>query len=247
MYNFDHIVNWKLLQGSHEFPGPDGGTCINEAAIIVAGFEYKKVSSAEDCPPCFSKVLSEYSIGVNDLLPDDKRQQLMKYVMRLSGSVDTVEVEQQRAKYVAEMTIRKILPIALRSAGLTAEADRCEAEGTYEAAQDAANAAYAANAAACAAYYAADAAACAADYAADAAAYAADAAANAARDARDAAIAAQDAAAGYVAFIDDSRDKIYAELLNILEGAFAIGKQASIMDIQEINTRLESSKKLATV
>jgi hypothetical protein len=40
---FDAIINWKLLSGSHDFPGPDGGTCINEAAIVAAGFEYKKI------------------------------------------------------------------------------------------------------------------------------------------------------------------------------------------------------------
>jgi hypothetical protein len=31
---FDKILNWKLLRGSHYFPGPDGGTCVNEAAIV---------------------------------------------------------------------------------------------------------------------------------------------------------------------------------------------------------------------
>jgi len=25
--DFDRMLNWKLLRGSHEFPGPDGGTC----------------------------------------------------------------------------------------------------------------------------------------------------------------------------------------------------------------------------
>jgi hypothetical protein len=35
---FETILNWKLLDGSHDFPGPDGGTCINEAAIVAAGF-----------------------------------------------------------------------------------------------------------------------------------------------------------------------------------------------------------------
>ena len=36
MEGFDHILNWRLLRGSHEFPGKDGGTCINEAAVIAA-------------------------------------------------------------------------------------------------------------------------------------------------------------------------------------------------------------------
>ena len=29
MDRFDHLLNWTLKQGSHPFPGQDGGTCIN--------------------------------------------------------------------------------------------------------------------------------------------------------------------------------------------------------------------------
>ena len=46
MEGFEHILNWKLLRGSHEFPGKDGGTCINEAAIVAAGF---RVSARSQC------------------------------------------------------------------------------------------------------------------------------------------------------------------------------------------------------
>ena len=35
MADFDHILNWTLKPGSHTFPGQDGGTCINEAAIVA--------------------------------------------------------------------------------------------------------------------------------------------------------------------------------------------------------------------
>jgi len=35
MDQFDHILNWKLQPGSHKFPGPNGGTCINEAAVVA--------------------------------------------------------------------------------------------------------------------------------------------------------------------------------------------------------------------
>jgi hypothetical protein len=41
MEAFDTILNWKLKRGSHTFPGPDGGTCINEAAVVAAGFPYR--------------------------------------------------------------------------------------------------------------------------------------------------------------------------------------------------------------
>ena len=45
---FDHILNWKLHYGSHPFPGKDGGACINEAAIVAAGFEYQPVRKFKD-------------------------------------------------------------------------------------------------------------------------------------------------------------------------------------------------------
>ena len=47
MDTFVHILNWKLKRGSHAFPGKDGGTCINEAAIVAAGFAYRPVRAAE--------------------------------------------------------------------------------------------------------------------------------------------------------------------------------------------------------
>jgi hypothetical protein len=123
--DFDHILNWKLLSGSHDFPGPEGGTCINEAAIVAAGFEYKKVRSANDCPPCFSKPLSAYLIGLNDRMPDDERQRLMRFVTRLSGSADTLEVEQQRAELIVLRTIQRILPPVLITADLPDHAKAC--------------------------------------------------------------------------------------------------------------------------
>jgi hypothetical protein len=99
--NFGHIFSWKLLSGSHDFPGPDGGTCINEAAIIAAGFEYRKVGIAQDCPPCFSRPIASYAISLNDKMPDALRQNLlMPFVTRLAGTADTPEVEQQRAEFI---------------------------------------------------------------------------------------------------------------------------------------------------
>jgi len=35
---FQRMLEWKLLRGSHEFPGPDGGTCVNEAAVVAELF-----------------------------------------------------------------------------------------------------------------------------------------------------------------------------------------------------------------
>ncbi len=47
MDTFNPILNWKLKAGPHRFPGPDGGTCINEAALVAAGFAYKPIHIVE--------------------------------------------------------------------------------------------------------------------------------------------------------------------------------------------------------
>jgi hypothetical protein len=99
---FARILNWKLRAGSHEFPGPDGGTCINEAAIVAAGFEYAEVGNASDCPPCFSRAIAGYAMGLNDSMPDDLRQELLlPFVTRLAGTADSREKEIERVKYIA--------------------------------------------------------------------------------------------------------------------------------------------------
>src|SRR5215217_1651832 len=55
MEAFGHILNWKLREGSHPFPGKDGGTCINEAALVAAGFEYCPIGCPSEMPHCFSR------------------------------------------------------------------------------------------------------------------------------------------------------------------------------------------------
>lgn len=95
--NLSHILDWRLLPGSHDFPGPDGGTCINEAATVAAGFTYRRVKSWMDCPPCFSPVISSALIILNDRMGDDRRDALLPFVTRLSGSRDVWLVERARA------------------------------------------------------------------------------------------------------------------------------------------------------
>jgi len=103
-----NLLDWKLLDGSHEWPGPDGGTCINEAAIVIAGFEYREVQGLEDIPRCFSKPLAAMLIELNDNLDNKARQSLIPFATRLAGSVDCVAVERKRMthmiKYVKKVT-----------------------------------------------------------------------------------------------------------------------------------------------
>jgi hypothetical protein len=99
MDTFDHLLNWKLKTGSHPFPGPDGGTCINEAALVAAGFAYKKIVSVDDMPKCFSRPICQLAMHLNDRSSDEDRQRLLPYVTRLACA-DTKEVENARATYI---------------------------------------------------------------------------------------------------------------------------------------------------
>jgi hypothetical protein len=100
MDSFDHVLNWRLKHGSHTFPGQDGGTCINEAAIVAAGFPYQPVRSVEDMPECFSRPICRLAMHLNDVANDEERQNLLPFVTRLVCA-DTPKVEQEREAYIA--------------------------------------------------------------------------------------------------------------------------------------------------
>jgi hypothetical protein len=100
MERFDHILNWKLKRGSHTFPGKDGGTCINEAAIVAAGFPYRPVRSVQDMPDCFSRPICALAMQLNDEARDEDRQLLLPFVARLACA-DSREVEMEREAYMA--------------------------------------------------------------------------------------------------------------------------------------------------
>jgi hypothetical protein len=250
------MLNWKLLPGPHDCPGPDGGTCINEAAIIAAGFEYRKVDGSNDCPPCFSRPIAQYAIGLNDQMPDDLRQLLlMPFVVRLAGTADTDAVEIKRAKYMVIETVRRILPLVLTRWPKLAE--QCRRVRTLDQARRASAAAEAANTAA---FYAADAAdasnAAYAAYAAEAAAYAAYAAETAAYAVADAATYTADATADAVAVAQAAtyaaaeaavaEATVWQEAVSILDEAIALGKQAEPLDMALVVHRMAQAREMAT-
>src|SRR4051812_50138812 len=86
MEGFDHILNWKLQLGSHPFPGKEGGTCINEAAIVAAGFAYQPVRRVEDMPECFSRPICKLAMQLNDHASEAYRQRLLPLVTWFSFS-----------------------------------------------------------------------------------------------------------------------------------------------------------------
>ncbi len=101
MDGFDHLLNWKLKVGSHPFPGKDGGTCINEAALVAAGFEYRSIAIVELMPKCFSRPICRLAMLLNDVASDEDRQRLLPYVTRLACA-DTKQVEKARQAYIVQ-------------------------------------------------------------------------------------------------------------------------------------------------
>ena len=133
-FDFERMLNWKILRGSHEFPGPDGGTCVNEAAIVAAGYPYQSVRRIDDCPASFSRPLALYAMCLNEIIMSDSLRQelLMPFVTRLAGSADRPEVELARVALIVEKTVSSILPEALERAGYEWEAQRCRSVDTIE-------------------------------------------------------------------------------------------------------------------
>src|SRR3954467_10670375 len=104
MDHFDHILNWKIKLGSHQFSGKDGGTCINEAATVAAGFAYQPVSGVEDMPDCFSRPICKLAMQLNDHASGGERLRLLPFVPRLACA-DTPGVEAQRAAYISSKRV----------------------------------------------------------------------------------------------------------------------------------------------
>lgn len=228
---FDPILNWRLLPGSHAFPGPDGGTCINEAALVAAGLPYRAIRSSADCPPCFSGPLATYALGLNDAMPDAERPRLMTFVLRLAGSADTPAIEEARTTHLVLEGVRRLLPPVLERAGLAQHAAACRsAEGLEHAVTLARHAAWSAGSLA-------EAAGRGGTWVRGARAAAASRAALFAAeiDARTAADAAEAAALFWPG--------AWAEAVAILDEAVRIGRQAPPLGLEEAEIRLEAAKR----
>ena len=105
MDGFDHILNWTLKAGSHQFPGPEGGTCINEAALVAMGFEYRPIAAAWQMPSCFSHPICRLAMLLNDSVGDEARQRLLPYVTRLACA-GTLETERRREAYIQAQMLK---------------------------------------------------------------------------------------------------------------------------------------------
>src|SRR5436305_10086936 len=65
-FDFQQLANFRLARGSHKQPNKGGNICVNEAAVIAAGFQYREIRDVSWLPDCFSRPVSEYAIYLND-------------------------------------------------------------------------------------------------------------------------------------------------------------------------------------
>ncbi len=109
-FDFTAITEVRLDGGAHD--RPEDGMCAME---MVAWFNGEPHSAH---PACTSPVLASYVRMINDSMPDDLRDTLLKPLLpRLVGTVSQ-EHEQARAEALVWFVIRNQVPNALRAIGL---------------------------------------------------------------------------------------------------------------------------------
>jgi hypothetical protein len=236
MTDLSNIWRFDLTKGSSK--DPRTGACLMDA---VSWFEYGRLG---DHPPCVAETLVAPGRIINDLLPDDRRQELKGLIPLMIGTAGD-GFDQARGEYWAWQAIRVFAPLALEFAGLEVHATilRQFSGNLAEAAGAAETAAGAAGYAAWAAWTAAQTAARAARAAAQAAGQAAEAARVAAWSA---ARAAEARAAGQAAadIRPTTRAKIDDAIIAAMRGACEIGRprELTAQQIEHANHTFELAR-----
>ena len=109
-FDFQQLANFRLARGSHKQPNKDGNICVNEAAVIVPGFQYREIRDVSCLQDCFSRPVSEYAIYLNDFMMHQVRNELLApFVTRLPGTSDAPWIEEERARLIVVETVRRIV------------------------------------------------------------------------------------------------------------------------------------------
>ena len=106
----------KLSKGKHS--SPSDGACVMELASMLAGEKFT------DHPESVCPAIGSFLRAYNDLVEDDRRQDLYAYAARAVGSRSAVEVERERAERLLEWAVQRnsrrwtrLLPQSLRTLG----------------------------------------------------------------------------------------------------------------------------------
>ena len=133
-FDFQQLANFRLARGSHKQPNKGGNICVNEAAVIVAGFHYREIRDVSCLPDCFSRPVSEYAIYLNDFMMHQVRNELLvPFITRLPGTSDAPWVEEERARLIVVETVRRIVAAEYDEVwGKPKLAARCRAVQLFE-------------------------------------------------------------------------------------------------------------------
>jgi hypothetical protein len=104
-----------LKAGGHN---PDSEFCVMEAVAYVALEEWS------DHPQCVSPVIASFLRNWNDSLPDEDRQMLKPYIVKIIGTNNGKETEAIRAWMCIDWLIRVFTPAFLRVACLQEHAEK---------------------------------------------------------------------------------------------------------------------------
>jgi hypothetical protein len=98
--------------GSHRKLTKAKMVCVLEASIAAAGFEYREVLSADDCPPGFSIIIASDAMLLNEIMPPRLRQKLLTpFITKLADTAADEAWEFIRAEYIVEETCRRIMSL----------------------------------------------------------------------------------------------------------------------------------------
>jgi hypothetical protein len=105
-------LQFYLDGGSHRKLRKAKRVCVLEASIVAAGFEYREVLSADDCPPGFSTIFASDAMLLNEIMPPRLRQKLLTpFITKLAGTAADETWEFIRAEYIVEETCRRIMSL----------------------------------------------------------------------------------------------------------------------------------------
>ena len=99
-----------LGKGAHNTA--DDGLCLLEAVAYFADRPHT------DAPPCVSPVLRNFGINLNDVLPDEQRQELKRFIPLLPGTAGDGQ-DEARSYLALDWLIRTYTPVWLDLAGLS--------------------------------------------------------------------------------------------------------------------------------
>ena len=112
-----------LYKGAHE-----EGECADGQRCLFEWYNWlTRQRNTDACPPGVSPVLHQFGVALNDVLPDDRRQELARFLPngedRLAGTADD-GLDEARGFLALDWLARTNLPAWLDAAGLDASAVR---------------------------------------------------------------------------------------------------------------------------